>query len=423
MKNSILTAIFTLLTFCICQSQEALAKIEFAAAEEDYQAGNYAKSLEHIETVKEMLGSTNSTVMYLEIVAQQKYFLTTIKEPVNLNYYISKKRNLEMINYYVENFADDVPSEKLKEIYDLQKRYQGHSIEFDNIIEAYKLILEQEFKQAKILYQKSCDAGNPFACKLEENVDNNKKAKELQDEVLNGIKNNMIPVEGGRFTMGGKIGLYKKEFQPLPTREVTVDDFLMSKYEVSMLQYFTIVREKPKGLTQKFYDSLTKDLASQYPIFQLTVSEIFNFIEELNKKTGLQYRLPTEAEWEYAAKGGAQSEGYKYSGSNRLKEVAKYLNNSGGYIKDFGSKIPNELGIYDMSGNAMEMCSDYYELGYHSQMATNNPTGPSSGTAHVIRGGHVTSENTDCLIINRNGVEDNGKHYSNLGIRLVLDTK
>jgi formylglycine-generating enzyme required for sulfatase activity len=120
------------------------------------------------------------------------------------------------------------------------------------------------------------------------------------------------------------------------------------------------------------------------PVEQVSWSDVQEFIRKLNAQTGKTYRLPTEAEWEYAARGGAQSRRYNYSGSNTIGDVAWYEANSGDTTHPVGQKSPNELGIYDMSGNVMEWCSDWY--GDYDSSSQTNPTGPSSGSDRVVCG-------------------------------------
>ncbi|WP_245549991.1 SUMF1/EgtB/PvdO family nonheme iron enzyme [Haliscomenobacter hydrossis] len=145
--------------------------------------------------------------------------------------------------------------------------------------------------------------------------------------------------------------------------------------------------------------------------------EVQAFIQKLNTKTGKKYRLPTEAEWEYAARGGNKSKGYKYSGSNTLDEVAWYFSNSGGAPRPVGLKKPNELGLYDMSGNVWEWCQDLY-TGYPDTPQI-NPLGGASGFDHVHRGGSWVSDSQFCRVSHRY-YDTPDRHYGNLGFRLAL---
>ena len=129
----------------------------------------------------------------------------------------------------------------------------------------------------------------------------------------------------------------------------------------------------------------TNGVGSKNPMYYITWDDCQEFITKLNELTGRNFRLPTEAEWEYAARGGNKSQGYKYSGSNTINDVAWHIGNSGNISHPVGTKAPNELGIYDMSGNVMELCSDWY--GSYSTGSQTNPIGPDSGSDRVRRGG------------------------------------
>ena len=151
------------------------------------------------------------------------------------------------------------------------------------------------------------------------------------------------------------------------------------------------------------------------------------FVKKLNQLAGLTFSLPTEAEWEYAARGGNKSKGYKYSGSNTIGDVAWYEANAyyvGSSSSSFGThqvgtKSPNELGIYDMSGNVYEWCSDRY--GSYSSLSQTNPTGPTSGVTRVLRGGCWFINVQYCRVAFR-GSRTPGSRDSDLGLRLVCES-
>ena len=150
---------------------------------------------------------------------------------------------------------------------------------------------------------------------------------------------------------------------------------------------------------------------------QVSWNDCQEFIKKLNAKTGKNFRLPTEAEWEYAARGGNNSRGYKYSGSNNIDDVAWNLNNSEYHTHPVKAKQSNELGIYDMSGNVIEWCQDWYEP--YSSYAQTNPTGPNSGEYRIIRGGRYTSNARGCRSSFRYDCDPADRGY-NLGLRLAL---
>ena len=156
------------------------------------------------------------------------------------------------------------------------------------------------------------------------------------------------------------------------------------------------------------------------PIENVSWNDVQEFIRKLNQKTGKNYRLPTEAEWEYAARGGNKSRGYKYSGSNILDEVAWYNDNSSSITHPVGEKQANELGLFDMNGNVWEWCNDWHGAYYYQNSPTFNPKGPSYGDGRVFRGGSWYSDPPYCLpTIRDNGLS--GYNDNILGFRIALD--
>jgi formylglycine-generating enzyme required for sulfatase activity len=218
----------------------------------------------------------------------------------------------------------------------------------------------------------------------------------------------MVFVQGGTFIMGctDEQGNDCKNDE-IPRHAITVSSFNIGKYEVTQRQWKLIMNG----------NNPSQNKGDNLPVEYVSWDEVQEFIFRLNNLTGKQYRLPTEAEWEYAARGGNKSQSYKYSGSNNLTNVAWYDGNSNGLTHPVGTKLPNELGIYDMSGNVFEWCSDWY--GAYSASAQQNPTGPSSGTRHIIRGGSWIHESLRCRVSYRSAHEPN-ERFDSLGFRLVL---
>ena len=153
------------------------------------------------------------------------------------------------------------------------------------------------------------------------------------------------------------------------------------------------------------------------PVENVSWNDCQTFLRKLNAMTDKNFRLPTEAEWEFAARGGNRSRGYQYSGSKKIDDVAWYNNNSGGETHPVGTKAPNELGIYDMSGNVWEWCQDWYG-DYHGYSQT-NPTGPSSASGRMNRGGSWYNYARYCRVANRGSFAP-GIRTSSLGLRLAL---
>lgn len=245
-------------------------------------------------------------------------------------------------------------------------------------------------------------------------------ATTLIDHVLNGVNNGsshifiahnvmieMVRVEGGTFTMGATAEQASDAFSDeLPTHKVTLSPFLIGKYEVSQTLWLAVMGENPSVNT-----------GINLPVDNVTWNECQTFITKLNELTGKNFRLLTEAEWEYAARGGNISKGYKYSGSNNLGDVAWYIDNSNNTSHAMGTKAPNELGIYDMTGNVMEWVSDW--KGSYSSGAQTNPTGPDSGTYRVNRGGSYGNVERLSRITNRNSIDPNMSSKT-MGLRLCL---
>jgi len=211
-----------------------------------------------------------------------------------------------------------------------------------------------------------------------------------------------------------------------------LSDFYIGKYEVTQQLWEYVMKYRgtcADGSTMSAYDSdvwlgskpsSSYGVGDYYPAYYVSWEDIVNiFIPRLNKITGKTFRLPTEAEWEYAARGGNMSQGYKYSGSNTIDDVAWYYDNSSETTHEVGTKAPNELGLYDMSGNVYEWCSDWY--GWYSSSAQSNPTGPSSGSSRVVRGGSRSSFAHFCRVSARN-IQFPDDRSLLLGFRLVCSS-
>ena len=220
---------------------------------------------------------------------------------------------------------------------------------------------------------------------------------------VNGLKFNMIKVKGGTFIMGDN-NLADPLHDASPEHAVTVSDYYIAETEVTN-ELWALVNG----------GSILSGISGYREAVKMKVwDDIIVFIDKLNKLTGLNFRLPYEAEWEYAALGGSKSKGYKYSGGDEIALVALYNNTSG----DVASKYPNELGIYDMSGSAWEHCIDFY--GKYSSDAQINPKGPDTGEYHVLRGGYYGSNASECLVKYRRTDSTVGSK-NGFGLRLVLD--
>ena len=215
-------------------------------------------------------------------------------------------------------------------------------------------------------------------------------------------------VKGGCYEMGDTFGDGDSDEKPGHT--VCVDDFYIGKYEVTQGQWKKIMKNNP---------AYFKSCGDNCPVEKVSWNDVQEFIRKLNNQTGKNFRLPTEAEWEYAARSGGKKE--KYSGGNDVDAVAWYGYNSGYKTTPVGQKQANGLGIYDMSGNVWEWCSDWYDKNYYGSSPRNNPQGPSSGSYRVRRGGSWRNVPVRVRSANRYGGSP-GSSYDDLGFRLVLST-
>ena len=225
--------------------------------------------------------------------------------------------------------------------------------------------------------------------------------------VKNGISIEMVKVEAGTFMMGATPEMENPFDNEKPTHQVTLtNDYYIGKYEVTQALWQAVMGKKPSRFK-----------GDNLPVVSVSWNDCQKFISKLNRKTGKKFRLPTEAEWEYAARGGKKSRCYQYSGSNNISDVAWYYNNSCSKTYIAGSKQANELGIYDMSGNVKEWCQDWF--GSYSSSSQVNPTGANSGSYCVGRGGSWNCVAGSCNPSTRFSFAPDDR-YDDLGLRLVL---
>ena len=206
---------------------------------------------------------------------------------------------------------------------------------------------------------------------------------------VNGVSFTMIRVEGGTFTMGATAEQGSDAYDSeKPAHEVTLSSYMISETEVTQALWQALMGNNPS----KFSDN------PQNPVEEVSWDDCQEFVKKLNSLTGKSFRLPTEAEWEYAARGGSKSKHYKYSGSNSLDDVAWCSDNYGGKTHPVKGKSPNELGLYDMSGNVWEWCVDWYDREYYKSSPKSSPKGPSTGSLRVLRGGGWNRNAWSCRV-------------------------
>ena len=245
----------------------------------------------------------------------------------------------------------------------------------------------------------------------------------IETITVNGVSFNMVTVEGGTFTMGAADDDTEAFDSDKPAHQVTLSSYSIGQTEVTQALWLAVMGNNPSYFTS--VNGFTDDL--NRPVEMVSWDDCQEFITKLNQMTGKTFRLPTEAEWEYAARGGNKSQGYTYAGSNTLGDVAWYRDNAfsvGSSSPDYGThavatKSPNELGLYDMSGNVGEWCHDWW--GDYSNDAQTNPIGPTSGVTRLHRGGCWGNIARYCRVSIRRGMPQSNSDQP-LGLRLVINS-
>jgi formylglycine-generating enzyme required for sulfatase activity len=233
---------------------------------------------------------------------------------------------------------------------------------------------------------------------------------EIQHEPMKApIQVEMVLVSGGTFEMGCNLSpLQECAFDEKPTHQVSITPFLLGKYEVTQEQWTDVMGSNPSH----FSDCAT------CPVENVSWEEVQAFISRLNAQTGSSYRLPTEAEWEFASRNGSGSGSNLFSGSSQADAVAWFLDNGEGIPHPVGQKAANGLGIHDMTGNVSEWCSDWF--GKYEATAQYNPSGPQDGKYKVVRGGSVFSKQEYCRVTDRMSLLPTQRNEGT-GFRLALN--
>ena len=230
------------------------------------------------------------------------------------------------------------------------------------------------------------------------------------EETAFGMSLRMVAVQGGTFMMGATEEQGDDAYDDeKPVHSVSLDGFYIGKYEVTQGQWKAVMGTNPSYFK-----------GDDLPVEDVSWNDAVSFCEKLSEMTGKTFRLPTEAEWEYAARGGQQVDGTKYAGSNTLDDVAWSTGNSSSKTHPVGTKQPNALGLYDMSGNVCEWCSDWHGSNYYSSSPSVNPQGPSSGVSRVIRGGDWNYGARYCRVSSRGDYTSDYRN-SDLGFRVVFE--
>ncbi len=215
----------------------------------------------------------------------------------------------------------------------------------------------------------------------------------------------MVAVEGGTFMMGSPKNERERSYDE-NQHQVILSNYHIGKYEVTQALWKSVMGNNPSSFK-----------GDNLPVEQVSWNDCQQYIEKLNQLTGKKYSLPTEAQWEFAARGGTSSLGYRYAGSKKLNEIAWHWGNSGSNTHPVGQKQPNELGLHDMNGNVLEWCQDWY--GSYPNTVQTDPLGPLSGSYRVNRGGHWGNVAQDCRVAFRHSSTPSESDL-NLGFRLVF---
>lgn len=215
-----------------------------------------------------------------------------------------------------------------------------------------------------------------------------------------------VLVEGGNFDMGCTPEQQPCDSEEKPAHSVRLNSYFIGQHEVTQAQWRALMGDNPSSFAG----------CDQCPVEQVSWNDVQEFLQRLNARTGQRYRLPTEAEWEFAARGGNKRQGYQFAGSSSLAAVGWYSENAGGKTHPVGEKLANELGLYDMSGNVWEWCQDWY--GTYPSSAQTNPAGPGTGTLRVYRGGSWVYDPQNCRVSNRLGGSPTDR-YGVVGFRLA----
>jgi formylglycine-generating enzyme required for sulfatase activity len=340
--------------------KSVIAKSEYLMAEKLFNQGDHSGAIKHALKAKSLLSKSNSRIEYL---------LTNA-------YYAQSDYGKAMVS--------------LEEFFNVTPESSSGTEKYNEMVSLYA--------ELEILLQKQVEK--------EEAIKEKKKKDEATKEIVSSmLSQQMVAVPGGCFKMGTSSFFSAGDDNEKPAHKVCLNSFSIGKYEVTQALWTAVMGSNPSHLS-----------GDDYPVTTVSMGDVQQFLHELNRLTDKHYRLPTEAEWEYAARSGGKKE--KYSGGKNPDQVGWYLKNSGDTIHTVGKKTANGLGLYDMSGNVWEWCQDWYSKKYYQNSPVNNPTGPAKGKRYVLRGGAFSTTDSRLRVSSRACNHPN-VHQTNHGFRLV----
>ncbi len=321
--------------------------------------------------------------------------------------------------------ADKIASEDVqKEIERLKKEIASRQHEINNLEarlnrkdtyltkkdEAYnalKLIYHAAKLQIELLNQEIKE----LKSKLEKSLSSVDSKPDTETFTVNGVSFKMVHVDGGTFMMGADDGDERAFSDEKPAHQVTLSDYWIGETLVTQALWQAVMGKNPSWFNGD----------PNLPVEHVSWKACQIFIQRINELTGKRFGLPTEAQWEFAARGGnlGKDHHYRYAGSNSISDVAWFKENSKRTTDSVGKMTPNELGLYDMSGNVWEWCNDWFDDKYYEKSQIVDPTGPATGSERVIRGGSWVTHANHCRVTNRNA-ENPTLMLSSLGLRLAL---
>ena len=341
--------------------KSVIAKSEYLMAEKLFNQGDHSDAIKHALKAKKLLGKSNSRIEYL----------------------LTSAYNAQ--GEYGKAMAS------LEDFFNVTPESSSGTEEYNEMVSLYS--------ELEVLLQKQIEK--------QEAIKENKKKDEATKEVVSSIlSQQMVAVPGGCFKMGNYSFFSGGDDDEKPAHKVCLNSFSIGKYEATQALWTAVMGSNP-----------SRTLGDDYPVTKVNMADVQQFLHELNRLTDKHYRLPTEAEWEYAARSGGKKE--KFSGGNDLNLVGWYHKNSGKTAHPVGQKTANGLGLYDMTGNVWEWCQDWYGNKYYQNSPINNPTGPSTGKNRIVRGGAFSNDKPKHLRLVNRAADEPGIHYRNHGFRLV----